>query len=223
MAATIATGERPPRLGFAREADRRGGNHAVGRRGGPGDRAGGRLDGLGRSARPARRRRRAWADSTSRARVANVDGEIARALIGRDAADQAGLDAALIALDGYAQQGAPRRQRDRRGVDGGVARGGCSAAGCRSGAISPAAQPVRLPLPEIQILGGGAHAGRRVDIQDFLVVCPSARSFAEALERTAEVYHAAGARLAREGRRMGVADEGAGGRRSTPTRTRCAR
>src|SRR5207249_4085751 len=45
-----------------------------------------------------------------------------------------------------------------------------------------------LPLPEIQIFGGGAHAGRRVDIQDFMIVAPQARSFDQALEWTAEVY-----------------------------------
>ena len=67
---------------------------------------------------------------------------------------------------------------------------------------------VVLPLPEIQILGGGAHAGGRVDIQDFMVVAPGAESFAEALEWTAEVYSAAGALLERDGRLRGVADEG---------------
>ena len=50
-----------------------------------------------------------------------------------------------------------------------------------------------LPLPQIQIFGGGAHAGRRVDIQDFMVMCPGAGSFAQALEWTAEVYRHAGA------------------------------
>lgn len=65
-----------------------------------------------------------------------------------------------------------------------------------------------LPLPEIQIFGGGAHAGRRLDIQDLLVMVPGAASFDEALEVTAEVYHAAGDLLARSGRLCGVADEG---------------
>src|SRR5437868_836814 len=49
-----------------------------------------------------------------------------------------------------------------------------------------------LPLPQIQIFGGGAHAGRRVDIQDFLAVCPAAESFSQAIDWTAEVYRAAG-------------------------------
>ena len=66
----------------------------------------------------------------------------------------------------------------------------------------------RLPLPEIQLFGGGAHAGRRVDIQDFMVIAIGARTFAEALDMTAEVYRAAGRLLAEKGRLMGVADEG---------------
>jgi enolase len=67
---------------------------------------------------------------------------------------------------------------------------------------------VRLPLPEIQIFGGGAHAARRVDVQDFMVVCPGAQSFAEALDWTAEVYRAAGALMKAAGKLQGVADEG---------------
>ncbi|MEY3668645.1 MAG: phosphopyruvate hydratase [Pseudomonadota bacterium] len=69
-------------------------------------------------------------------------------------------------------------------------------------------QPVRLPLPEIQIFGGGAHAGRRVDIQDFLVMPVGAESFDEAMVMTAEVYRAAGEIMQERGRRAGVADEG---------------
>jgi enolase len=69
-------------------------------------------------------------------------------------------------------------------------------------------QPVRLPLPQIQIFGGGAHAGRRVDVQDFMVIATGARSFGQALEMTAEVYRCAGERMARRGPLAGVADEG---------------
>ena len=67
---------------------------------------------------------------------------------------------------------------------------------------------VRLPLPEIQIFGGGAHAGRRVDIQDFLVMPVGAESFDEAMVMTAEVYRAAGEIMQDRGHRAGVADEG---------------
>jgi enolase len=69
-------------------------------------------------------------------------------------------------------------------------------------------QTVRLPLPQIQIFGGGAHAGRRVDIQDFLVMPIGAQSFDEALVMVANVYHAAGQLMASQGKRHGVADEG---------------
>jgi enolase len=63
-------------------------------------------------------------------------------------------------------------------------------------------------MPQIQIFGGGAHAGRRVDIQDFMIVCPGARSFAQALEWTAEVYRCAGELMRERGAHGGVADEG---------------
>ena len=69
-------------------------------------------------------------------------------------------------------------------------------------------RPAIVPLPEIQIFGGGAHAGRRTDVQDFMVVAPRAKTFAEALAVTAEVYHAAGAIMAERGLLCGVADEG---------------
>ncbi len=65
-----------------------------------------------------------------------------------------------------------------------------------------------LPMPQIQIFGGGAHAGRRVDIQDFMVLCPAASCFEQALEWTAEVYRAAGQLMQQRGRLAGVADEG---------------
>ena len=92
-----------------------------------------------------------------------------------DAADQAALDARPDRARRHAEQVAARRQRDARGVDGRRARRRRGRRRCRCGAISAGATPQLLPLPEIQIFGGGAHAGRRVDIQDFLVVCPAAR------------------------------------------------
>jgi enolase len=70
------------------------------------------------------------------------------------------------------------------------------------------ARRVALPVPQIQIFGGGAHARGRVDLQDYMVICTGAGSFAEALDWTAEIYAAAGARLAKRGALQGVADEG---------------
>ena len=68
--------------------------------------------------------------------------------------------------------------------------------------------PVSLPLPEIQIFGGGVHASRRIDLQDLMVIPMSATSFSEALCVSAEVYRAAGALMHEAGTRFGVADEG---------------
>ena len=65
-----------------------------------------------------------------------------------------------------------------------------------------------MPVPQVQIFGGGAHAGRRVDIQDFMVVALAAESFDQALEWTAEVYRAAGRLMESAGTLQGVADEG---------------
>jgi enolase len=67
---------------------------------------------------------------------------------------------------------------------------------------------VALPVPQIQIFGGGAHARGRCDVQDYMIVCIGAGSFAEALEWTAQIYAAAGKRLAKRGALQGVADEG---------------
>ena len=139
--------------------------------------------------------------------VSHVDGEIARALHGREATSQADVDRVLIELDGT-----PNKARL-----GGNALVATSMAVLHAAAASQRKplyayllgdrKPV-LPLPEIQIFGGGAHAGRRIDVQDFMIMAPKAGSFAQALEWTAEVYRAAGAMLREKGRLRGVADEG---------------
>ena len=67
---------------------------------------------------------------------------------------------------------------------------------------------MRLPLPQIQIFGGGAHASRRIDIQDLMVIATGAKSFAQAVMMTGEVYHAAGKIMEERGHLQGVADEG---------------
>jgi enolase len=143
--------------------------------------------------------------------VANVNGPIAQALIGRDVSDQAAIDQAMIALDGTPNKG-------RLGANGIVAVSLATAQAAAQAAglplwqhlahAVPSGSAPRLPLPEVQIFGGGAHAGARVDLQDFLLVAPGAKSFAQAIEWTAEVYHAAGARMAARGSVFGVADEG---------------
>jgi enolase len=141
--------------------------------------------------------------------VANIDGEIARAVLHTDAGDQAEFDARLIALDG--SEGRTRLGGNAiLAVSLAVAHAAAAADGVplyRHLAGEDATDLV-IPLPQIQIFGGGAHAGRRVDIQDFMVICPAAKSFAEALDWTAEVYRAAGKLMSEAGKLAGVADEG---------------
>ena len=139
--------------------------------------------------------------------LANVNGPIAKGVIGLDALDQQGVDNVLIALDGTST----------KAKLGGNATVATSLAALHAAAASAGLplwrylandQPVRMPLPEIQIFGGGAHAGRRVDIQDFLIMPIGAASFDEAMVMAAEVYRAAGELMERTGGRAGVADEG---------------
>lgn len=129
------------------------------------------------------------------------------ALAGRDVNDQGALDQLMVRLDGT-----PNRSRlggnALVATSMAIAHARAAAAGVPLWQLLAAGQPVRLPLPEIQIFGGGAHAERRVDVQDFMVMCPAAASFGEALEWTAEIYRAAGALLRRTGKLQGVADEG---------------
>ncbi|MFF7281161.1 phosphopyruvate hydratase [Streptomyces griseorubiginosus] len=139
--------------------------------------------------------------------VGSVNTEIAPALLGLDAADQETLDRLLVNLDGTPDRG-------RLGGNAIVAtsmavlHAAAASAGVPLWRHLSAGRPVRIPLPEIQIFGGGAHADRRVDVQDFMVVCPAARSFSEALDWTAEIYRAAGSLMREAGKAQGVADEG---------------
>ncbi|WP_449351047.1 phosphopyruvate hydratase [Streptomyces shaanxiensis] len=139
--------------------------------------------------------------------VGSVNTEIAPALQGLDAADQETLDRLLVNLDGTPDRG-------RLGGNAIVAtsmavlHAAAASAGVPLWRHLSAGRPVRIPLPEIQIFGGGAHADRRVDVQDFMVVCPAARSFSEALDWTAEIYRAAGSLMREAGKAQGVADEG---------------
>ena len=140
--------------------------------------------------------------------VAAVNGEIKRALAGFDAADQEAVDRCLIALDGTPNKG---RLGGNALIATSMAVAHAAAAARRVplwAHLAGGRPPGPLPLPEIQILGGGAHAHRRVDVQDFMVIAVGARDFATALDWTAEVYRAAGRLLAAQGRLAGVADEG---------------
>ncbi len=139
--------------------------------------------------------------------VANVNGAIAARLRGMDATDQQAVDQALMALDGTPLMAALGGNAVIA-TSMAVLHAAAAAAGEPLWRYLAGDAPVRLPLPEIQIFGGGAHAGRRVDVQDFLVMPVGAQSFDEALAMVAGIYHAAGAIMEKAGRRAGVADEG---------------
>ncbi|MGH6981753.1 MAG: phosphopyruvate hydratase [Stellaceae bacterium] len=139
--------------------------------------------------------------------VAAINGEISARLRGLDVADQATVDAALIALDGT-----PDKSRLGANAVVAVSMAAANAAARARGLplwrhLAGEREPL-MPLPEIQIFGGGAHAGRRVDIQDFMVMAVGAADYAETLEWTAEIYRAAGDLMTEAGLRQGVADEG---------------
>lgn len=141
--------------------------------------------------------------------VRNVNEIIAPALVDMDANKQAVIDEKIIALDGT-----PYKSKL-----GGNATVATSMAVLHAAAAEKKVPLWRhvadlsgeipsLPLPEIQIFGGGAHAGRRVDVQDFMVMVPGAQSFDEVLEITSEIYRAAGSIMKQKGKSVGVADEG---------------
>ena len=139
--------------------------------------------------------------------VANVNGEIAAALRAMPIADQDAIDRKLIELDGTSN-------KSRLGGNAMIA---VSMAALHAAAaarreplwrlLAEGGQGV-LPMPMVQIFGGGAHAGRRVDIQDFLIIPIGAASFDEAIAMAASVYRAAGEIMADRGQLYGVADEG---------------
>ena len=141
--------------------------------------------------------------------VSNVNGPIAAALTGQEISDQCSLDARLIELDSSPL-------KDALGGNATVA----ASLAVLHAAAADAGKPLwrhvsdhygrtpSLPLPEIQIFGGGAHASRRVDIQDFMIMVPGASTFDDVMEVTNEVYFAAGDIMASRGNLAGVADEG---------------
>lgn len=144
-----------------------------------------------------------------RSALNNIETLINPRLKGLEIGDQAAIDAAILELD-------PSPMKERLGGNSTVA---VSLAALHAGAASvskPLWQYVAdaylrtpsIPLPEIQIFGGGAHAERRVDIQDFMIMVPGATSFDEVMEVTREVYFAAGSIMAEKGRLAGIADEG---------------
>jgi enolase len=142
----------------------------------------------------------------TRQAVHGVNTEIKSHLRGKPL-EQAAVDQALIALDGTPD-------KSRLGGNAIVAVSLATAHAAAAAAKKPlwkflaGKRQVAMPVPQIQIFGGGAHAHGSMDLQDFMIICTGAGSFTESLQWTAEVYRAAGARLAKRGALRGVADEG---------------
>jgi enolase len=139
--------------------------------------------------------------------IANIQREIAPALIGWDICDQSGLDRHLIELDGTPT-------KSRLGANAILAVSMAAATAAAAALRQPLYETLGqsrgtlLPLPEIQIVGGGAHAHWRTDVQDFLLIATGAKSFQEAIEITFNVHRAAGDLMEKRGTLYGVADEG---------------
>ena len=137
----------------------------------------------------------------------NVNEDIARRLKGLDASDQKLIDRTLIELDGTTT-------KSNLGGNATIAVSMANLQAVAHASKQPLwkhlaeGEDVKIPMPEVQIFGGGAHALGRVDIQDFMVVPVSAETFDHAMEMVAEVYISAGKLMNEAGKRAGVADEG---------------
>ncbi len=139
--------------------------------------------------------------------VANVDGEIADAVRGRDPLDQAALDRAMIELDGT-----PNKSRLGANAILGVSLATAKAAAADQGvslfAHLGADGAVTLPVPMLNVINGGVHADNSIDLQEFMVVPVGAETFADALRVGAELYHSLKQVLHERGLETGVGDEG---------------
>jgi enolase len=139
--------------------------------------------------------------------VGNVDGEIAQALIGSDAADQAAVDRTLIELDGT-----PNKSRLGANAILGVSLAAAHAQAAEEGLplwryLGGESARI-LPVPMMNVLNGGAHADNKVDFQEFMIVPCGARSFSEGLRMGAETFHALKGTLHARGMATAVGDEG---------------
>jgi enolase len=142
-----------------------------------------------------------------RTAVANLVGPVAEAIVGRDAGDQEGLDAALVAVDGSPNKGT-------LGANALLAASLASARAVAAARGLPLFESLGgrdatlLPVPMMNILNGGAHAPNNVDLQEFMIMPVSAETFAEGLRTGVEIFHHLKNVLAEQGRGTAVGDEG---------------
>ncbi len=139
--------------------------------------------------------------------VANVNGELAKAVVGMDAAAQAEIDARMIALDGT-------ETKSRLGANAilGVSMACAHAAAASAGVPLyqqlQGGRDLRMPVPMMNIINGGAHADNSVDLQEFMILPVGAGNIAEAVRWGAEVFHALKKVLGARGLNTAVGDEG---------------
>ena len=140
--------------------------------------------------------------------VSNVNGALRRAVLGREAGDQAGLDAAMIDLDGS-------ESKSRLGANAllAISLANAHAAAAEAGVplywhLARAQKEFTLPVPMMNIINGGAHANNSLDIQEFMILPVGAQSFAEAVRCGAEIFHALKSILNAKGLSTAVGDEG---------------
>ncbi len=139
--------------------------------------------------------------------VANVNGELAQAVVGLDAADQRALDERMCELDGT-----PNKSRLGANAILGVSLAAAKAVADERGLPLwrhlGDGEPSTLPVPLLNVVNGGAHAQNSIDLQEFMVVPAGAETFAEALRIGTEVYHSLKSVFAERGLATGVGDEG---------------
>jgi len=148
-----------------------------------------------------------WGGKGVEKAVANVNGEIATAVAGQDADDQAAIDRALITLDGT-QNKARLGANAILGVSLATAKATANSLGMPLYQYLGGAEANLLPVPMMNILNGGVHADNGIDFQEFMVMPVGAPSFAEALRCGAEIFHALKSALHGAGLSTAVGDEG---------------
>jgi enolase len=139
--------------------------------------------------------------------VANVNNEIAGAVVGMDAREQAALDQAMIELDGTPNK-ARLGANALLGVSLAAARAVANHDGQPLWASLAETGKLRMPVPMMNIINGGAHADNSVDMQEFMILPVGLPSFSEALRCGAEVFHALAGVLKARGLSTAVGDEG---------------
>lgn len=139
--------------------------------------------------------------------VKNVNTDIAECLVGMNVLDQTAIDKALIELDGTPNK-TKLGANAILGASLACAKAAAEALGTSLYNYIGGANAKILPVPMMNILNGGAHAGNNIDIQEFMIMPTGAENFREGLRWCAEIYHTLGRQLKKKGHSTAVGDEG---------------